>query len=107
MIQYTRVYNQAVKRNSNRFPEQFRFQLTEEEYKNLRSQFVTSSEDNTHGGRRYMPYSFTEQGIAMLSAVLKSDIAVEISIRIMNSFVEMRKFLISNQQLFRGWIEWS
>ena len=96
----TRVFNQAVKRNSNRFPEQFRFQLTEEEYKNLRSQFVTSSEDNTHGGRRYMPYSFTEQGIAMLSAVLKSDIAVEISIRIMNSFVEMRKFLISNQQLF-------
>ena len=93
----TRVFNQAVKRNSNRFPEQFRFQLTEEEYKNLRSQFVTSSEDNTHGGRRYMPYAFTEQGIAMLSAVLKSDIAVEISIRIMNSFVEMRKFLISNQ----------
>ena len=96
----TRVFNQAVKRNSNRFPEQFRFQLTEEEYKNLKSQFVTSSEDNTHGGRRYMPYAFTEQGIAMLSAVLKSDIAVEISIRIMNSFVEMRKFLISNQQLF-------
>ena len=96
----TRVFNQAVKRNSNRFPEQFRFQLTEEEYKNLRSQFVTSSEDNTHGGRRYMPYAFTEQGIAMLSAVLKSDTAVEISIRIMNSFVEMRKFLISNQQLF-------
>ena len=96
----TRVFNQAVKRNSNRFPEQFRFQLTEEEYKNLRSQFVTSSEDNTHGGRRYMPYAFTEQGIAMLSAVLKSDIAVGISIRIMNSFVEMRKFLISNQQLF-------
>ena len=96
----TRVFNQAVKRNSNRFPEQFRFQLTEEEYKNLKSQFVTSSEDNTHGGRRYMPYAFTEQGIAMLSAVLKSDIAVQISIRIMNSFVEMRKFLISNQQLF-------
>ena len=56
----TRVFNQAVKQNSNRFPEQFRFQLTEEEYKNLRSQFVTSSEDNTHGGRRYMPYAFTE-----------------------------------------------
>ena len=96
----TRVFNQAVKRNSNRFPERFRFQLTEEEYKNLRSQFVTSSEENTNGGRRYMPYAFTEQGIAMLSAVLKSDIAVEVSIRIMNSFVEMRKFLLSNQQLF-------
>jgi len=62
----TRVFNQAVKRNSNRFPERFRFQLTEEEYKNLRSQFTTSSEDSAHGGRRYMPYAFTEQGIAML-----------------------------------------
>lgn len=96
----TKVLNQAVKRNLNRFPEHFRFQLTEEEYENLRSQFVTSSEDNTHGGRRYMPYVFTEQGIAMLSAILKSDVAVEASIKIMNSFVEMRRFLISNQELF-------
>ncbi len=96
----TKVLNQAVKRNLNRFPEHFRFQLTEEEYENLRSQFVTSSEDNAHGGRRYMPYVFTEQGIAMLSAVLKSDVAVEVSIKIMNSFVEMRRFLISNQELF-------
>lgn len=95
----TKVLNQAVKRNLNRFPEYFRFQLTEEEYENLRSQFVTSSE-NTHGGRRYMPYVFTEQGIAMLSAVLKSDVAVEVSIKIMNSFVEMRRILISNQELF-------
>lgn len=61
----TKVLNQVVKRNLNRFPEHFRFQLTEEEYENLRSQFVTSSEDNTHGDRRYMPYVFTEQGIAM------------------------------------------
>ncbi len=61
---------------------------------------MTSSEDNAHGGRRYMPYVFTEQGIAMLSAVLKSDVAVEVSIKIMNSFVEMRRFLISNQELF-------
>ena len=61
---------------------------------------MTSSKDNAHGGRRYMPYIFTEQGIAMLSAVLKSDIAVEVSIKIMNSFVEMRRFLISNQELF-------
>lgn len=96
----TKVLNQAVKRNLNRFPEHFRFQLTEEEYKNLRSQFVTSSEDNTHGGRRYMPYVFTEQGIAMLSAVLKSDVAVEVSIKIMNSFVEMRNFLLSNREMF-------
>ena len=96
----TKVLNQAVKRNLNRFPEHFRFQLTEEEYENLRSQFVTSSEDNAHGGRRYMPYVFTEQGIAMLSAVLKSDVAVEVSIKIMNSFVEMRRFLLSNKEMF-------
>ncbi len=96
----TKVLNQAVKRNLNRFPEHFRFQLTEEEYENLRSQFVTSIEDNIHGGRRYMPYVFTEQGIAMLSAVLKSDVAVEVSIKIMNSFVEMRRFLLSNKEMF-------
>ena len=96
----TRVFNQAVKRNSNRFPERFCFQLTEEEYKNLRSQFVTSSEGNTHGGRRYMPYVFTEQGIAMLSAVLKSDIAVDVSIKIMDTFVGMRNFFISNKDMF-------
>ena len=96
----TRVFNQAVKRNSNRFPERFRFQLSEEEYKNLRSQFVTSSEENTHGGRRYMPYAFTEQGIAMLSAVLKSDIAVDVSIKIMDTFVRMRNFFISNEDMF-------
>ena len=96
----TKVLNQAVKRNLNRFPEHFRFQLTESEYKNLRSQIVTSTKDNTHGGRRYMPYVFTEQGIAMLSAVLKSDIAVEVSIKIMNSFVEMRNFVLSNREMF-------
>lgn len=95
----TKAFNQAVKRNLNRFPESFRFQLTEEEYENLRSQFVTSSESK-HGGRRYMPYVFTEQGIAMLSAVLKSNVAVEVSIKIMNSFVEMRRFLLSNKEMF-------
>lgn len=95
----TKVLNQAVKRNLNRFPEYFCFQLTEEEYKNLRSQFVSSS-GSKHGGRRYMPYVFTEQGIAMLSAVLKSNVAVEVSIKIMNSFVEMRKFLLSNKEMF-------
>ena len=60
---------------------------------------MTSSE-STHGGRRYMPYVFTEQGIAMLSAVLKNDVAVEVSIKIMNSFVEMRRFLLSNKEMF-------
>ena len=96
----TKRLNEQVSRNKNRFPAEFMFRLTKEEYENLRSQCATSSEDYAHGGRRYMPYAFTEQGIAMLSAVLKSDIAVEVSIRIMNSFVEMRKFLFSNQQLF-------
>ena len=96
----TKRLNEQVSRNKNRFPAEFMFRLTKEEYENLRSQFATSSEDHAHGGRRYMPYAFTEQGIAMLSAVLKSDIAVEVSIRIINSFVEMRKFLLSNQQLF-------
>lgn len=76
----TRVINQSVNRNINRFPENFRFQLTEEEYKILRSQFVTSSSAKSHGGRRYRPYVFTEQGIAMLSAVLRSDVAINVSI---------------------------
>ena len=92
--------NKAVKRNLSRFPEHFCFQLTEHEYKNLRFQNGSSSSNNNYGGRRYMPYVFTEHGIAMLSAVLKSDIAVEVSVKIMNSFVEMRRFLLSNQELF-------
>jgi len=92
--------NKAMKRNIARFPEHFCFQLTENEYENLRFQNGISSLTNNYGGRRYMPYVFTEQGIAMLSAVLKSEIAVEVSIKIMDSFVEMRKFLLSNQELF-------
>ena len=70
----TKAFNQSVNRNIERFPEHFRFRLTKEEYASLRSQFVTS---NGRGGRRYMPFVFTEQGIAMLSAVLKSAIAVQ------------------------------
>jgi hypothetical protein len=96
----TKVFNQAVKRNEDRFPEYFRFQLEQDEFDtiNLRSQIVTSSLN--YGGRRYLPYAFTEQGIAMLSAVLRSDIAVKVSIEIMNAFVEMRKMLGSNAALF-------
>ena len=92
--------NKAMKRNLSRFPEYFCFKLTELEYENLRFQNGSSSSNNNYGGRRYMPYVFTEQGIAMLSAVLKSDVAVEVSIKIMNSFVEMRKFLLSNSEMF-------
>ena len=93
----TKIFNQAVSRNIERFPENFRFQLTKEEFDALRSQIVTS---NGRGGRRYRPYVFTEQGIAMLSGVLRSDVAVQMSIRIMNSFVEMRHFIANNALLF-------
>ena len=93
----TKVFNQAVSRNIERFPENFRFQLTKEEFDSLRSQIATS---NGRGGRRYRPYMFTEQGIAMLSGVLRSDIAIQVSIRIMNTFVEMRRFIANNALLF-------
>lgn len=92
----TKVFNQAVKRHIERFPESFRFQLTENEFESLRSQLVTSK---GKGGRRYLPYVFTEQGIAMLSAVLRSSIAIQISIRIMETFVEMRKYLANSTLL--------
>ena len=97
----TKKINQAVKRNIERFPEKFCFQLTEEEMENLRSQIVTSSLKNeNYGGRRYLPYAFTEQGIAMLSGLLKNEIAVQVSIYIMDAFVEMRKFIAINGQVF-------
>ena len=96
----TKVFNQAVKRNANRFPESFRFQLAQQEFDtiNLRSQIVTSSLN--YGGRRYLPYVFTEQGIAMLASVLRSTVAIKVSIEIMNAFVEMRRMLMSNASLF-------
>lgn len=97
----TKYINRVVKRNIERFPEEFCFQLTEKEFQNLRCQFVTSSfEKQNYGGRRYLPYVFTEQGIAMLSALLKSEIAVKVSINIMKAFIEMRKFIASNGQVF-------
>lgn len=92
-----RVLNQAVKRNSERFPEDFMFQLNKAEDDDLKSQNVTSS----WGGRRKLPYAFTEQGIAMLSSVLRSPMAVDVNIRIMRAFVAMRRFIISNAQLFQ------
>ncbi len=97
----TKVFNQAVKRNIERFPEKFRFQLTEDEYANLRSQIVTSNLDTGHGGRRYFPYVFTEQGVSMLSAVLRSKTAIEVSIKIIDSFVTMRRFLQNNASIFQ------
>src|SRR3989344_1724403 len=91
--------NEQVKRNKERFPKNFMFQLNEDEYDILISQFATSS--LKWGGRRKLPYAFTEQGVAMLSAVLKSETAVKVSIRIMEAFVSMRKFLLTNAQLFQ------
>ncbi|MBR6154947.1 MAG: ORF6N domain-containing protein [Treponema sp.] len=94
----TKVLNQAVKRNIVRFPENFMFQLNDTEFENWRSQFVTSNSDKM--GLRRPPYAFTEQGVAMLSAVLKSDTAVRVSIQIMNAFVSMRHFLQNNAEIF-------
>lgn len=93
----TRVLNQAVKRNSERFPDDFMFQLSKEDVEILKSQNVTSS----WGGDRRLPYAFTEQGIAMLSSVLKSQTAVDVNIRIMRDFVSMRRFIATNAQLFQ------
>ena len=97
----TRAFNQAVKRNIERFPERFRFRLTEEEYENLRSQNVIASYEQMHGGRRYLPYAFTEQGVSMLSAVLRSQTAIDVSIQIIDTFVAMRKFIHKNASLFQ------
>ena len=94
----TKIINQVVKRNINRFPEHFCFQLTTEEYCSLRSQNVTSKECNlvTRGGNRYLPYAFTEHGIMMLSGLLKNDIAIEINVKIINAFVVMRHYIGNN-----------
>lgn len=94
----TRVLNQAIKRKSDRFPEDFMFRTTKEEFENLKSQFVTSSSGN-YGGRRKLPYVFTEQGVAMLSSVLNSERAVEVNIAIMRTFVNMRKILLNNDEV--------
>lgn len=95
----TRVLNQAVKRNIGRFPQQFCFQLTEIEFKNWLSQLVMSNSEKM--SIRRSPYAFTEQGVAMLSAVLRSDVAVKVSIQIMIAFVEMRKVIQQNTILIQ------
>ena len=94
--------NEQVKRNIDRFPEKFRFQLTKEEYEILRSQFATLKLDNSWGRhRKYLPYVFTEQGVSMLSAVLRSKTAIGVSIKIIDSFVNMRRFLQNNASIFQ------
>ncbi len=117
----TKRINETVNRNKQRFPENFCFQLTDEEYEALRCKNVTLNQDTVQENidnslrsqiatlnenigrgkhRKYLPYAFTEQGIAMLSGLLKNDIAIQVSINIMNAFVEMRKFLMINGQVF-------
>lgn len=95
----TKRLNEAVKRNITRFPSNFMFQLNEEDLLDLRSQIATSS--SKHGGRRYMPHVFTEQGVAMLSSVLNSEKAIQINIQIMNTFVQMRQWAMENKDLAR------
>jgi len=92
----TKVLLQAMKRNRDRFPVDFMFQLTKTEFASLRSQIVTS---NRRGGRRYLPYAFTEQGVAMLSSVLNSQRAISVNIEIMRAFMHMRKMLSSYAEL--------
>ena len=93
----TKMLNRAVKRNITRFPSNFMFQLTKEEWQNLRYQFGTFKNDI----RKYTPYVFTEQGVAMLSSVLHTEKAIQINIQIMNTFVQMRQWAIENKDLAR------
>lgn len=95
----TKNLNRAAARNADRFPEDFRFQLTKEKDESLRCQIGTSKTVEGRGGRRYLPYAYTEQGIAMLSGVLRSKVAVQASISIMRAFVAMRHFLAENATL--------
>jgi hypothetical protein len=109
----TKRLNQQVQRNRKRFPEDFMFRLTKTEAESLRSQFATSKEGGDglrsqfatsktgRGGRRYLPYAFTEQGVAMLSSVLNSERAIEVNIAIMRAFVKLRELLASNEELNR------
>ena len=92
----TKSINLAVNRNVNKFPNDFYFQLTNNETENLRFHFETSSSTTNYGGKRYNPYAFTEQGVAMLATVLHTPVAAEVSVNIMRSFVKMRKYISVN-----------
>lgn len=96
----TKALNRAASRNSARFPEDFRFKLGHDEFESLRCQIGTSNNGDGRGGRRYMPYAYTEQGVSMLSAVLRSEAAVRVSVQIMRAFVEMRHFIADNAHMF-------
>ena len=98
----TKQLNQQVKRNQKRFPEDFRFQLTKEEAEILRSQNAISR--STHGGRRSLPYAFTEHGVAMLSSVLNSERAIQVNITIVRAFIRLRQLLESNEEVNRKFV---
>lgn len=93
----TKALKQAVRRNINRFPEDFMFEMNQQEFEAWRSQFVTSKEDKQ--GLRYAPFCFTEQGVTMLSCILKSERAVEVNIKVIRVFVQLRKMIMTNQDL--------
>ena len=95
----TKALKQAVRRNIARFPEDFMFELTKEEFRNWRSQFVTSNQDKM--GLRYRPMAFTEQGVAMLSSILKSERAIEVNVAIMRAFVQLREIMATRRELAR------
>ncbi|MBV1887909.1 MAG: ORF6N domain-containing protein [Urechidicola sp.] len=95
----TRVLKQAVRRNTKRFPLDFMFEITREEYNSLRSQFVTIDKKGRGKYSKYLPFAFTEQGVSMLSSVLRSDIAIEINISIIRAFVQLRKLALSHSEL--------
>ena len=93
----TKVLNQAVKRNAERFPKDFMFQLSQTEFENWKSQFVTSNSDRM--GLRKLPYAFTEQGVSMLSGVLNSAIAIQVHIQIIRVFTKMKEILLTNKDI--------
>ncbi len=97
----TKYLKRAVKANIKRFPSDFMFELDPAEFNSLRCKNCTSNDKSQRGGTRYMPFVFTEQGVAMLSGVLKSDTAIEVNIRIMRAFIAMRSFIMSNAQIFQ------
>ncbi|MCF6142233.1 ORF6N domain-containing protein [Flavobacterium sp. K77] len=101
----TKVLNQAVKRNSKRFPSDFMFQLTDSEYASLRSQIVTLDANGRGKHRKYNPYAFTEQGIAMLSGILNSDVAIHVNIAIMRTFVHIRKYALEHKEFNERMLE--
>ncbi len=101
----TRVLKQAVRRNLKRFPEDFMFEITINEYSSLRSQFVTLNKNGRGKHSKYLPFAFTEQGVSMLSSILRSNVAINVNISIIRAFVQLRQFALSHSELSQKLIE--